>query len=132
MIPVLFLPARGDHAGNRHARGSGPGGGRLEAGRLLVLVLVAPDLLAREAKLAGDRQLGDFLLTRFVDSAAKGKARIRDLLARGQVRIAGVGYSGHRVSHLRIVTCVWPLPSMRHIRRQRNLLPCLVTSCVAT
>src|SRR5208337_3846505 len=100
---------------------SGLGGsGRLRADELLVLVLVAPDLLAREAKLAGDLELRDLLLARFQDGAAERKARLRDLLAGGLVCVSRSNDGSHRISHLRIVTPVWPLPSMRHKSRPRH------------
>src|ERR1035441_10242127 len=106
--------------------------GDLESGRLLKLVLVAPDLLAGKAELGGDRELRDVLIARFVDGAAECETSRGDLPAGSEVRIAGINDGRHRVSHLCIVTRLWPTSSMQHFLRPRNLGPCLAIGCNAT
>ena len=95
-------------------------GSGLLADRLLKLGLIPPDLLAGKAQLRGNLQLRDVLAACFGDGAAERKARLSDLPAGREVGIARSDDGSHRVSHLCIVTPVWPIPSMRHIRVPRN------------
>ena len=104
----------------------------LVASRLLKLGLISPDLLPGEAELLGDLELRDILPARLEDSAAECQARLSDLLAGREIRIAGGDDGRHRISHLRIVTWVWPLPSVQHIRWPRNLTRCHALGCMAT
>jgi hypothetical protein len=96
----------------------------LRADGLLVLGLVTPDLLAGKAKLGRDLALLDVLPAGFKDRAAERQARLSDLPAGREIGVSRSDDGCHRFSHPRIVTRVWPTPSMQYNRRQCNLLLC--------
>ena len=94
--------------------------------RLLVLDLIPPYLLAGQIQRPRDLYLIHVLIARLADGPAKRKARLSDLLPRGQVGVTRSKDVTHWFGHLSIVTFMLATVMMLHHRMLRNHLPCLL------